>query len=283
MTMLPTPLIDAATLRARLAQPKPPLLLDASFELTDPQQGERQYMEGHLPGAAYVHLERDLSAVKSGTNGRHPMPARAQFARTAGALGIAPGVDVVVYDRQGVMYASRAWWMVLRLGHAEVAVLDGGVAAWLAAGGTLVAGPAAAGDAGPYPLRTPVVASVDAQELLQQLGQIRLLDARAPERFRGDVEPLDAQAGHIPGARNRFFKDNLDADGRFKSPARLRAELVPIVGEASAGTVVHQCGSGVTACHNALAMEAAGLGRGVLYAGSWSEWSSDPSRPVARD
>jgi thiosulfate/3-mercaptopyruvate sulfurtransferase len=267
----------------RLAQPGPLVLLDASFDLADPQQGERQYLEGHLPGAQYVHLERDLSGTKSGANGRHPLPARAQFAATAGALGIAPGVDVVVYDRQASMYAGRAWWMLLWLGHADVAVLDGGVAAWLQAGGTLVAGPAVADETGPYPLRTPLVTSIDSQTLMQQLGRARLLDARAPERFRGDVEPLDAQAGHIPGARNRFFKDNLVADGRFKPPAQLRAEFTPIIGLAPADDVVHQCGSGVTACHNVLAMEASGLGRGVLYAGSWSEWSSEPSRPVARD
>jgi len=276
---LPTPLVDAATLRALLASPSAPVVVDISFDLADPALGERQYAEAHVEGARYLHLERDLSGARTGRNGRHPLPARDAFARTVGALGIGPSTAVVVYDRQGAMYAARAWWMLRWLGHDDVAVLDGGLDAWRAAGGTLASGapPAPRPGATPCPAGEPRVATIDADTLARRLGAVRLVDARAPERYRGEVEPLDAKAGHIPGAVNRFFKDNLGADGRFKPAARLRDEL----GALAAPVVVHQCGSGVTACHNLLAFEVAGLGSGTLYPGSWSEWSADPSRPVA--
>ena len=203
--------------------------------------------------------------------------------------------SVVALDRQGGMYAARLWWMLRWMGHAEVAVLDGGAAAWVAAGGMLVsdaptARPASApasapastpASAPPYPDRPSLAPSITIDELALQLGRIRLIDARAGERFRGEVEPLDAVAGHIPGALNRCFKDNLGADGRFKSPAALRAGFAPLLGAEPAPQVVHQCGSGVTACHNLLAMEHAGLRGSALYVGSWSEWSSQAWRPVA--
>lgn len=276
---LPTPLVDAPTLRALMSSGAAPAVIDASFDLADPSLGERQFAEAHVAGARYLHLDRDLSGARTGRNGRHPLPAREAFARTVGALGIGPSTPVVVYDRQGAMYAARAWWMLRWLGHDAVAVLDGGLDAWRAAGGSVESGPPSAPGAGaaPYPPREPRVATLDADALARRLGAVRLVDARAPERFRGEVEPLDAKAGHIPGALNRFFKDNLDADGRFKPAARLRAELAPL----AAADVVHHCGSGVTACHNLLAFELAGLGSGALYPGSWSEWSADPSRPVA--
>jgi thiosulfate/3-mercaptopyruvate sulfurtransferase len=187
-------------------------------------------------------------------------------------------------DRQGGMYAARLWWMLRWMGHAEVAVLDGGIGAWTEAGGALTTDPSPARPAvAPYPERPPLASTIDAAALGAALGRHPLIDARAGERFRGDVEPLDKAAGHIPGALNRFFKDNLDpATGRFKPAARLRAEFAPLLGTSGAAAVVHQCGSGVTACHNLLAMEHAGLSGSVLYPGSWSEWSADSARPVAR-
>jgi thiosulfate/3-mercaptopyruvate sulfurtransferase len=276
-----TPLIDARSLQTLLAGPAPVALLDCGFDLTDPTAGERAFAAGHLPGAAYVHLDRDLSGPKTGRDGRHPLPARSLWAATMGRLGIAPGVAVVVYDDHGGVYASRAWWMLRWAGHTEVALLDGGRGAWRAAGGDLVVGDTPRQPAqGPYPVpASAAMATVDTDTLAAGLDRVALLDARAPERYRGEVEPLDPVAGRIPGARNRFFKLNLGADGCFRPAAELRAEF-----EAAAGglPVVHQCGSGVTACHNLLAMEVAGLDAGMLYPGSWSAWCSDASRPVAR-
>ena len=282
MSTFTTPLISATDLLGLLASGPAPLLLDTGFDLADPQAGERAWAAGHLPGAHYLHLDRDLSAAKTGRNGRHPLPERAAFARTLGALGLVPGRSVVVLDRQGGMFAARAWWMLLWMGHAEVALLDGGVAAWQAAGGTLTTEAPRADAQAPYPERPSLVGTVSADELLARLGRVRLVDARAAERFRGEVEPLDAQAGHIPGALNRFFKDNLDADGRFRPAAQLRAEFDALLGHHGVADTVHQCGSGVTACHNLLAMAHAGLPGALLYPGSWSEWSADPARPVAR-
>ena len=278
-------LISAQALQTLIAGGQPLVVLDASFDLTDAAAGERAYLAAHLPGALYVHLDRDLCGAKTGHNGRHPLPDRAAFAATVGRLGITPSTQVVVYDRQGAMFAARLWWMLRWLGHAPVAVLDGGLAAWQAVGGAVDSGAVHAKAQAAYPVTadpSPLVRTVDADTLQTQLGRISLIDARAPERFRGEVEPLDAQAGHIPGAHNRFFKDNLAADGCFKSPEALRAELLPLIGARPASEVVHQCGSGVTACHNLLAMEVAGLEGAALYAGSWSEWSADPLRPVAR-
>jgi thiosulfate/3-mercaptopyruvate sulfurtransferase len=279
--MNPTPLIGAAQLQQAMAGDEPLVVIDTGFDLADTAAGERQWREAHIRGAFYLHLDRDLSAAKTGSNGRHPLPDRPTFAATIGALGITPATQVIVYDRQQGMVAARAWWMLRWLGHAAVAVLDGGLAAWQAAGGALDSAPPVARPAPPYPLREPLVGTVDAAALASSLGRVTLVDARAGERFRGEVEPLDAQAGHIPGALNRFFKDNLAADGRFKAPELLRAEFERL-GVAPGERVVHQCGSGVTACHNLLAMEVAGWGPTALYPGSWSEWSSDPARPVAR-
>jgi thiosulfate/3-mercaptopyruvate sulfurtransferase len=186
---------------------------------------------------------------------------------------------VVAYDAQGGPYAARAWWLLCWLGHEDVAVLDGGIGAWRDAGGALTdAPPPAAAPASPYPLRATGAPTVDRAAVRAALGRMNLVDARAPERFRGDVEPLDAAAGHIPGARNRFFKDNLGADGRFKDVQALRAEWQAL---AACGALVHYCGSGVTACHNLLGAAHAGLGLGTLYPGSWSEWSSDLALPQA--
>lgn len=263
-------------------------MLDVGFDLADTAAGERAYAESHIAGASYVHLDRDLSTTKNGRNGRHPLPSRDVFARTVGRLGITPATQVVAYDRQGGVYAARLWWMLRSLGHDAVAVLDGGFAAWLDAGGAVTNGAGAGplpetGEGGsPYPDRPSLAPSVDAVALQQRLGRVVLLDARAAPRFRGEVEPFDAVAGHIPGATNRPFADNLGGDGRFKPAAELRAAFALLLGAKPAGEVIHSCGSGVTACHNLLAMEHAGLAGSQLYPGSWSEWSSDPNRPIAR-
>ncbi|HEY0818301.1 MAG TPA: sulfurtransferase [Rhizobacter sp.] len=273
------PLISAADLDKLLARRPETVLLDCSFDLADTAAGEQAYAEGHLPGARYAHLDRDLSAPKTGRNGRHPLRERADYAAWMGSVGITPATPVVAYDRQGGMFAARAWWVLRWMGHADVALLDGGLPAWQAAGGTPTADVAAARPAAPYPDLPPAMPRLDAAQLQPRLAQVRLLDARAPERFRGEVEPLDPVAGHIPGAVNRFFKDNLQADGRFKPAEQLRREFEALLDDDR--PVVHTCGSGATACHNLLAMEVAGFGRTHLYPGSWSEWCSDPSRPVA--
>ena len=282
-----TTLIPATELRAALAAGQAIVLIDTRFDLTDVGAGEAAWRAGHPPGAHYLHLDRDLCGAKTARDGtfrgRHPLPERAAFAQTLGRCGVTPATQVVAFDAQGGMYAARLWWMLRWMGHDAVAVLDGGLAAWAAAGGALVTEPPAATTAAPsYPERAALVASLGADALAAELGRVRLIDARAGERFRGEVEPLDQAAGHIPGASNRFFKDNLAADGTFKPAPELRAEFTALLGATPANRTVHQCGSGVTACHNLLAMEHAGLGGSQLYPGSWSEWSSDPARPVAR-
>jgi thiosulfate/3-mercaptopyruvate sulfurtransferase len=275
-------LISAYELLALVRHGKAPVLIECSFDLFDADAGERAWGAGHPDGAHYLHLDRDLAGPKTGTNGRHPLPERAAFARTLARCGITPQLQVVAFDRQGGVYAARLWWMLRWMGHADAAVLDGGVDAWLAAGGTLSTTQSSPARTEPYPDRKPLATTCSALELAQSIGRVHLIDARAPERFRGEVEPLDAQAGHIPGALNRFFRENLAPGGQFKPAPELRAALLPLLAGHDAEQVVHQCGSGVTACHNLLAMEVAGLTGSSLYPGSWSEWSADPARPVAR-
>jgi thiosulfate/3-mercaptopyruvate sulfurtransferase len=272
-------LISATNLIAQLRSGLQPVLLDCGFDLADTEAGRRAWQAGHLPGAHYLHLDDDLSGVKRGDNGRHPLPDRGALAARLGALGIGPTTPVVAYDAQGGPYAARAWWLLCWLGHDDVAVLDGGLAAWRAAGGVTETSAPAPVNAALWPLHAAAAPTIDTAAVRAGLGRLNLIDARAAERFRGEVEPLDRAPGHIPGARNRFFKDNLGADGCFKSATALRSEWLPL---AASGDIVHYCGSGVTACHNILAAAHAGLALGALYPGSWSEWSSDPVRPQAK-
>ena len=279
-------LISATELQTLMASSRSWVVLDCSFDLSNPAAGEQACAAGHVPGAQYAHLDRDLAGPKAtaGTpsKGRHPLPSREALAATVGRWGITPATQVVTLDAQGGPYAARAWWLLQWLGHADVAVLDGGVAAWLAAGGTLSTDTTAVAAAPPYPATAPAMPTIDAAALQATLGRRPLIDARAAERFRGDAEPLDPVAGHIPGALNRPFKDNLQSDGRFKPAESLRADFHALLGAVAAAEVVHQCGSGVTACHNLLAMAHAGLPGATLYPGSWSQWCADPERPVAR-
>lgn len=283
-------LIDAKSLQALMASRRKLAIVDVSFDLSDTDVGAHAFAARHLPGAVYAHLDRDLSGAKTGLNGRHPLPSREAFAATVARLGIAPETQVVVYDAQGGVYASRLWWMLRWIGHSQVALLDGGLSAWGKAGGALSSAPDADPEARPapdsaptqsYPVKDSLVPSIDTAGLLSGMDRMLMLDARAPERFCGEVEYLDPKAGHIPGAVNRFFKDNLQPDGRFKSIELLAHEYGALLAATAPSQVVHQCGSGITACHNLLAMEHVGLTGSLLYPGSWSEWCADPTRPVA--
>ncbi len=259
------------------------VICDCRHDLADTAAGRRAYLEAHIPGARFVHLDDDLSAPKTGRNGRHPLPDPERFAQRLGDLGISTASQVVGYDASGGYYAARLWWMLRWLGHEAAAVLDGGWQAWTRAGLPVTGAPPAIRPA-QFRRGKPLEQPVTAAEVAGDSGkpQSRLLDARAPNRYRGENETLDPVAGHIPGAANRFFQSNLDTDGRFKPASELRREFGEWLGESAPGEVTHYCGSGVTACHNLLAMEIAGLSGSRLYPGSWSEWVSDGSRPVAR-
>ena len=276
-----TTLVDAATLAAHLADPAW-RVVDCRFELLSPAAGAAAYAAGHIAGAVYAHLDHDLAGPRSATSGRHPLPEPTALAATLGRLGIGAGTQVVAYDDAGGIYAARLWWLLRWLGHDAVAVLDGGLAAWRAAGGALTAQPAtvAAARFTPRP-RARSQVDADAVAALVAGGAGALLDARSAERFEGRVEPLDARAGHVPGARSHHYALNLGADGRFLPPQELRARLVAALAGSAPADSVSMCGSGVTACHTLLAMEIAGLTGARLYPGSWSEWSRDPTRPCA--
>jgi thiosulfate/3-mercaptopyruvate sulfurtransferase len=253
-------------------------VFDCRHDLANPGLGEQQYRESHIAGALFAHLDRDLSGAKTGRNGRHPLPGRGAFVAWLGRQGVRPSDLVVCYDGGNGAMAARLWWMLRWAGHAEVAVLDGGFARWLAEDRPITRDVPRLVET-KYPERAPLAGGVDVEDV--EKAQL-LLDARAPARFRGEHEPIDPIAGHIPGARNRFSNDNLSATGTFKPPAELKKEFEAVLGGRAPSEVVHYCGSGVAACHNLLAMEIAGLPGGKLYAGSWSEWSADPKRPVAR-
>ncbi|MEO5701244.1 MAG: sulfurtransferase [Casimicrobiaceae bacterium] len=280
------PLVDVATVQQHLEDPQW-LVVDIRHDLADPGYGDRAYTGGHVPGAYFLHLDRDLSGPRHSADGRfrgrHPLPEREAFADRLARVGVAPHTMLVAYDDADAMYAARLWWLARWIGHAQVAVLDGGLRAWREAGYALSTTPPSPRTPRTLPPRPPLVETVTADELAGDLasGRWRIVDARAAERYRGDVEPLDAKAGHIPGARNRPFRLNVHDDGRFRSPDELRLGFADTLGDTPPDQVVHQCGSGVTACHNLLAMTVAGMPGARLYPGSWSEWSADPARPVA--
>jgi len=277
-----TTLISTGDLASRLHD-NSLVILDVRHDLAQPDAwGETRYRAGHVPGARFVHLDRDLSAPKTGTNGRHPLPEPEVAAATFGRLGIGAATQVVAYDQQQGMYAARVWWMLRWLGHDAVAVLDGGFDKWRREGRPVTAELPAVRAATFVPHRVGQV--VTARDVLASLSDRSLVvvDARSPERYRGEIEPLDPVPGRIPGSINRPGSQNLAPDFTFKPAIELRAEFERLLAGAPLDRVVHSCGSGVTACHNALAMEIAGLPASRLYAGSWSEWCADPSRPVAR-
>jgi thiosulfate/3-mercaptopyruvate sulfurtransferase len=258
-------------------------VMDARFSLADAQSGAAQHAAGHIPSALYADLNRDLSDLSRQGHGRHPLPDSAAFAATLGRWGITPGTQVVVYDAaDGSMAAARLWWLLRLIGHQQVAVLDGGLAAWQAAGHALETETPGVEPAPAYPGQFDLSQVVSADQLQARLSQPPgwLLDARAGERYRGEVEPLDRVAGHVPGALNRPFGMNL-RDGRFRPAQELRAELQPLLSGYEPGQAVLMCGSGVTACHLLLALEHAGLQGAKVFADSWSGWSSDSARPVA--
>jgi thiosulfate/3-mercaptopyruvate sulfurtransferase len=258
------------------------VVIDCRADLVDKDFGRRAYDTAHLPGAFFIDLETELSGPRTASSGRHPLPDPASLAARLATCGVGNHTQVVAYDDASGMFAARLWWMLRWLGHRRAAVLDGGLQAWMAAGLRLEAETPAT-RAATYTLALQPN-RVDSQYVQQHLGssEILLVDARSPDRFRGENEVLDPVGGHIPGAINRFFRDNLDARGCFKQASVLREEFATLLGAHPPRQVVHQCGSGVTACMNVLAMEAAGLSGSRLYAGSWSEWCADPSRPVAR-
>ncbi|HEX5285837.1 MAG TPA: sulfurtransferase [Polaromonas sp.] len=299
-----TTLISAEQLQALMTSGQPLRVFDCSFDLMQPHDGEQQYLASHIPGAVYADLDKALSA-KHGLNpgqvgaravltvsgadapasgGRHPLPNRERFAIWLSSVGFANDMQAVVYDRNSANYCGRLWWMLKWAGHNNVAVLDGGLQAWEAAGGAVNSGEEPAHFQTSFMLAPPLATLVDAQSVASQLGRPSqtLIDARGTARFKGEVEPLDPVAGHIPGALNRPFSENFGPDGKFKPAAQLKAEFKALLGGRDPATVVHHCGSGVSAVPNLLAMEVAGLGHTGFYAGSWSDWCSDPNRPVAQ-
>lgn len=282
-----THLISVDELKALQASGAPLLVFDCSSELGNPDKADAMFAEKHIAGAVQAHLERDLSAhdpANAVNGGRHPLPKRELFAQTLQALGFDNAMQAVVYDRNGANYCGRLWWMLKWAGHDAVAVLDGGLQAWEAAGGAVESGPAPRRARGQFALKPALRRLVHTDEVLQQLGRPTqtLIDARGAARYRGETEPLDPVAGHIPGALNRPFTDNLGADGRFKPREQLQAEFDALLAGRDAVGVVHHCGSGVSAVPNVLAMELAGYPPAALYGGSWSEWSRTPGLPMAQ-
>lgn len=293
-----TLLISAAELQALRAANARLMVFDCSFDLMNPAAGEQQYRQAHIPGAVYAHLDQALSDkgvpdadgvyhphADAASGGRHPLPSREKFAIWLSSVGFANDMQAVVYDRNGANYCGRLWWMLKWAGHEAVAVLDGGLQAWQAAGGEVTDAVEPSHFQSNFELGAPLrrlVTTAEVEAALAQPERQTLVDARAAPRYRGEVEPLDPVAGHIPGALNRPFQQNVGADGRFKPPHQLREEFDALLAGRPAASVVHHCGSGVSAVPNVIAMELAGLGPTALYAGSWSEWCRDAKRPVAR-
>jgi len=277
-----TTLISTADLAQHLRNPQL-VIFDCRHDLMKPGAGARAFAEGHIPGARFADSDQDLAGPKNGKNGRHPLPDVQTFMRWLGRNGVDSSKQVVAYDNVGSASAARLWWMLRWVGHERAAVLDGGWESWVKD-----AQPVTADVAAPVPGHfsgAPRNTWVDVAQVVSNLdsGKMVLIDARAPERYKGLTEPIDPVAGHIPGARNRLYKENLQPDGRFKPPDRLRQEFGALLAGVTPDRIIHQCGSGVSACHNLLAMEIAGLHGSRLYPGSWSEWVADPSRPVAKD
>ena len=274
-------LVTPEELARRLDDPEW-VVFDTRHDLAQPDAGRAGYEEAHIPGAHFLHVDEDLSGPKTGRNGRHPLPDLAQFAARIERCGVRPRSRVVVYDASGGCYAVRLWWMLRWLGLERVALLDGGWPRWLR-GERPVTREVPAPRAGSFEPKPRLGAIVDAAfvERFRDDPAVRLVDARAATRYAGEQETLDPVAGHVPGAVNRFWQRNLEPDGRFKAPEELREELLDLLEDAAPEKSVHMCGSGVTACHNLFALELAGLGEARLYPGSWSEWCSDPARPVA--
>jgi len=268
-------LVSTAELAAHLGDWR---IFDCRHDLAKPELGGEQYRQAHIPGALFASLERDLSAPKTGKNGRHPLPDPKTFGAWLGAQGLRPEHQVVCYDAANGAMAARLWWMLRWVGHDAVAVLDGGFAKWTAEGREVTA-EIPHPQPTQFPVRVRKDMTVDVDAIAKTLRKRVLLDARAPARYRGEQEPIDPVAGRIPGALNRFNMDNVRGDGRFKSPEDLKRDFQQVLGARAPSEVVNYCGSGVAACHNLLAMELAGLGGGKLYAGSWSEWIADPARP----
>jgi thiosulfate/3-mercaptopyruvate sulfurtransferase len=277
--MILTALVGTDVLAQHLADPDW-VVFDCRYDLADPERSRVDYAKSHIPGARFLSLDKDLSAPKTGKNGRHPLPKPEKLVGKLMRAGVDSRKQVIAYDAQGGMVAARLWWLLRWLGHLPVAVLDGGWNQWVAEGR-----PQTAEIPKPKPARLagkPSKLWVSARYVRAHLEDAHtvLVDARAPDRFRGQNETLDPVGGRIPGARNRFYRDNLDADGRFKASETLRQEFADVLKGSDARSVVNYCGSGVSACHNLLAMEYAGLRGARLYPGSWSEWCAAPSRPV---
>jgi thiosulfate/3-mercaptopyruvate sulfurtransferase len=281
-----TTLISAAVLRDSIDKPEI-AVIDCRFDLNNPEAGRRAYLEGHIPGARYADLNRDLSAPISATSGRHPLPSPVDFAAILARLGVGRVTQVIAYDDSGGAYAARLWWLLRWAGHAAAAVLDGGIKAWVSEGGGLRSGeeePLPSAQVSPDLSRADAAAVMSTDDLERRLSDpaFLLIDARAAERFEGTVESIDAVAGHVKGAVNHPFSANLGADGRFLPAPVLRQEWESRLAGRSPTQVAVMCGSGVTACHNLLSLEVAGLRGAKLYAGSWSEWIRDPRRAIAR-
>jgi thiosulfate/3-mercaptopyruvate sulfurtransferase len=276
-------LITPEELAAHLDDPRW-VVFDVRHDLADVEKGRRAYAQGHIPGAQFLHLDEDLSGPKHGTNGRHPLPDTRTLAKKLAEHGVTPESQVVAYDDTGGCFAVRLWWMLRWLGHERVAVLDGGLPLWMKEGRPTEARMPDKRE-GNFTARPKLDASVDVGyiERTREDPDVKLVDARTPDRFAGRGETIDPVGGHVPGAINRFWQKNLRGDGRFKPAHELRDEFRALLGDVDPADAVHMCGSGVTACHNLFAMALAGLPDGRLYPGSWSEWCSDTSRPVARE
>lgn len=259
------------------------LIIDTRHDLSDPEAGILGWQHGHIPGARFLHMDHDLSAPKTGHNGRHPLPDPETFIQRMRALGMHPDTQVVTYDAQGGMMAARLWWMLRWIGHENVAVLDGGLPAWKAIQPDLETAEPPSPQSGSVTLRRSLVPTLNSAQIMQNLStqEYLVIDARSPDRFRGENETMDPVGGHIPYARNRFFRDNLQTTGLFKPAQQLHSEWTAVLDSYPVTKMVAQCGSGVTACHNLLALEVAGMQGAALYPGSWSEWCSEPARPVA--